>query len=274
MDYSCIPPCDLPKMSPYSRTLNLEYLAADENSSNVKLIASPSTSIIGEKYLDSRCMVGLVDHAMGYTLQGAFDEMKPSTTINLRLDLLSSAQLTGDLDVRCQIQNRHSSVVLLSAEVTAQSGSKVAHASATFTQRNYPGKAIMGDFALTNYYPSKEVQCYEDAIGLQRIESGWCLQSACMGSIGWEPGNTFHGGAIGSLLMTSVDEALQKEPSAKRISTCSISYLRPTSIDRQLFATCKPIRLGNYASFYVAECYQDSPKKPVARAEFCCLAIK
>lgn len=52
MDYSCIRPCDVPKMSPFSRTLNLQYLEVDESSSSVKLVASPITSQPSNEYLD------------------------------------------------------------------------------------------------------------------------------------------------------------------------------------------------------------------------------
>jgi acyl-coenzyme A thioesterase PaaI-like protein len=267
-----IHPQDLPKWSPYSRTLNIEFLGVKGNRGSVSMQIGSSTFLAGTQLLDPRCIVGLIDHCMGYTLQGGIAELTPSATLNLRVDFESLAPISENLIARCHVRSRHSKAVLMTVDVETSSGTPIAFASAMFTQLKFPGgKSDFSTAKFTDFHPSPDVHSYEEAIGLQQSSGSWCLTGEHLGAVGWEPGNTYHGGALGSLLMATVNSALEAEPGSKRVVSFDITYLLGSSADQKIEARCTPIRLGKYASFYSAECFQGPDETCIARAEFCCL---
>ncbi|GAB3377661.1 thioesterase family protein [Spongiibacter taiwanensis] len=261
-------PATLSTLSPYSRTLNLRYRPVVGSKGCVQLVPSASNRGAGSGELDRRCIVGLIDHAMGYTLQASGAGLMPGATLNLRVDFESFESIEGGLEAVCRVRQRHSGGALLVAEVSTGAGLPVALGTSFFTQRTFPGKVGLEEARLSDYQPGPEIHCYAQGIGLSALNGCWQLAGGHLGAVGWEPGNTFHGGAVGSLLVASAEAVLAAD---MRIVSLSISYLRPSRADLPLQAQCRPVRLGGSASFYTVQCYQQDQRKPVAVAEVCCV---
>ena len=258
----------LQRAAPFARALGLELMEWGAGRALTRV--TPSERIaraLDDPRPHPLALIGIVDHSFSYAISGVVGEDVGMSTLDLRIGFAARGPGEGDVRIETRTVMLDDHTATGQSHVTDGRGETLAIATALFTLGSFTGGAAPADAQVGVYDPASRGGPFTHLIGLGGEPGALRLEAGNATVIGWESGQTLHGGSIGALLMAACLDRAETEgdlAADKRLASLYVRYLRPAP-GEDLHARSATDRKGRTTSYIAASCF-NQPGKDVAAA--------
>lgn len=253
--------------SPLCRATGIEILEWGCGRAVTRMAASERVSQApGDLHIDRLALVPLLDDAFSNAIASAVPLAVGMSTLDLTINFGGDEPPRGFVLADTRVVQLERSCATAISIARDETGRTVASGRALFSLDGFPGGKPPDFGRVGQYDPATASGPFRTLLGLSIEEDRVALPGGNPHIVGWETGNTLHGGATGSLLMAACQQvAATHGEDGKMLLSFAVRYLRPAVADLPLLTDGEVERRGRAASFVTANCFNGTGRD-VARA--------